>query len=89
MRFPKSANKFSKVLAIWMQREGLTGPKAAVRLKVGHRSIYTWLSGQCIPPARQARLIADGMRCPAVVGICARGRASRRRARSVAMAGAA
>lgn len=82
MALPKSSNKFAKILSAFIKREGLNPHKAADRLQVRHQQLYTWLNGQCLPPARQTRLIAELIGDPELVSVCERVRTRRRLARA-------
>jgi hypothetical protein len=80
MALPKSAKKFSKTLSGFMQRESLTGPKAAERLDVLHQAIYRWLGGKNLPPRRQAERLAERMKMPDLPAAIDRERQRNRRA---------
>ncbi len=82
MALRKLVKSFPAVLADFMQREGLTGPKAAERLDVPHQSLYNWRNGVCLPTGRQAKRLAEAMGNPAVVAMVARARVRRAKARA-------
>ncbi len=79
MALPKSAKKFSETLSSYMQRESLTGPKAAARLDVLHQAIYRWLGGKNLPPRRQAERLAERMKMPGLPAAIERERQANRR----------
>ena len=85
MALPNSGKRFPKILSDFMQREGLTGPKAAERLDVRHQSLYNWLNGHCLPPSREAKRLAERMAMPELVGILDRARARARARRRQAV----